>query len=72
MLAKERANEMTKMKEVQLGLLLPHEVFGAMYHHANGAIFWRMMTGTPDDTGLCAVLNSNLGPPFILAPEPRA
>lgn len=42
-----RANDVTRMHEVKMGLLLPHEIFSAMYMHKEAHLFYQFMTGLP-------------------------
>lgn len=47
---KERVTEHSRMESVKLGLLLPHEIFSALYHYESGVLFHSLMTGTPSET----------------------
>lgn len=37
------------MKTVKLGILLPHEIFSALYHFGSGDLFHALALGTPEE-----------------------
>lgn len=48
-IAEAKADELTSMTTVKLGILLPHEVFSQFYHQKNGVLFYSLLTGSPGD-----------------------
>ena len=48
--APKKIDSSTTLKWTTNGLLLPHEIFGSLYHHQDGHLFFSLLVGLPGAT----------------------